>query len=267
MRFKFLFVAFNVVLLVSFLLVFFMPALVLGWDYAGVFWSDNWPVGLIFLLMLAGLNAYFAMNWRVFSLLELEDWAAVVSHLDERMRERGKISRNRARVLINALVVSGNVARITEVEAFLREHQPGLIPKLSMELAVPHLLSQDAERTQRYFGELVDDRRANDPYWVRWGLAFSLMSQSRFDDARAELSRIVTEFDDPILQPLAARMLDQFSGQDESVARQVADARDSLRKKYSRERMARELERQRQNLQVLFLASRIEEAQRWVHAG
>ncbi len=266
MRFKVLFVAFNVVLLISFLLVFFMPALVLGWDYAGVFWSENWPVGLIFLLMLAGLNVYFAMNWRVFSLLELEDWSAVVSYLDQRMRATGRISRNRARVLINALVVSGSVEQITEIEAFLRDNQPGLIPKLSMELAIPHLLSQDGERMHRYFGQLVDDRRAEDPYWVRWGLAFSLMSQSRFDDARAELSRVVTEFNDPILRPLAAHMLIQFAAQDDAVARQVTDAREALRKRYSPQRMARELERQRQNLQVLFLASRIEQAQKWVHA-
>ena len=52
MKFRLLFIIFNFVILASFLLIFLMPAFVLGWEYTSVFWSTNWPVGLVFLVVL-----------------------------------------------------------------------------------------------------------------------------------------------------------------------------------------------------------------------
>jgi hypothetical protein len=267
MKFKVLFIIFNVVIFASFALIFLMPAFVLGWEYTSVFWSTNWPVGLVFLLVLAALNAYFVYNWKVFSLLEQEDWESLVDHLEDQIFARKRVTRQRARILINACVVSGRMDRIAELERFLKEHRPRLVPALALELGIPHLLSNEASRMLDYYRDAKALPGVRHPGWIRWGYAFALMTDSSFDDARAELTAVLGESRDPLLRALTAHMLEPFGVHDEETARMVEEARSLLRTRSTRDRFDRELERQRQNLQVLFLASRIEQARDWVFGG
>lgn len=267
MRFRVLFVLFNAVILVSFALILFMPAFVLGWEYTRIFWGSNWPVGLVFLIVLAALNAYFVYNWRVFSLLEQEDWKSLVDYLEKEILEKKRVGSQRLRILINAYVVTGAIDRIGALEGFLRERRAKLVGKLAVELGLPHLLSNDADRMLAYFGEMKERSDAGSPVWIRWCYAFALMSATRFDEAKAELVSVLEEARDPLLRALCAHMLEPFGSGDEAIASRVGAARAELRSRYTRDRMNRELERQRQNLQVLFLATRIEEARDWVFAS
>jgi hypothetical protein len=266
MRFRFLFIAFNVVLLISFLLIFLMPAFVLGWEYSGVFWESNWPVAAAFLLVLIALNAYFVYNWKVFNLLEQEKWQDLITFLEDRMKARGKISKGRARILINSYVVSGAVERIRDLEAFLREHQPSLVPGLAMELGVPHLLSQNPDDMTAYFGEMVERKGVSDALWVRWAYGLSLLNLEKFDEAEAELKTVLSASNDLLLKPLTAHMLERFGARDESTAVEVRAVKERLREKYPREKFARELEKGKQQLQVLFLAPKIQEAHSWIYS-
>ncbi|MFW5717153.1 MAG: hypothetical protein ACOCW3_00965 [Spirochaetota bacterium] len=264
MKFRLLFIVFNVVILASFLLILLTPAFVLGWEYTSVFWSTNWPVGLVFLVVLAALNGYFVYNWRVFTLLEREDWAALMDYLETVLLEKKRITRQRVRILVNAYVVTGKVEKIGDLESFLRDERPNLVPRLAIELGIPHLLSNDGERMIEYFGRMKDRRGVPDPVWVRWCYAFALMTAERYDEAKVELAAVLEQTRDVLLRVLTAHMLEPFGGQDEEIAQRVREEREALRAKLTREKIDRELERQRQNLQVLFLTSRIGEARDWV---
>lgn len=264
MKFRILFIIFNVVLVASFALIFLMPAFVLGWEYTSIFWSGNWPIGAVFALVLVGLNGYFGYNWRIFTLLEQEDWEGLISHLERAAYERTRLTSQRARILVNAYVVTGRLDKIRELEQFIRDRKPRLLPRLSVELGVPHLLSNDGQRMVEYYGDIKDRGGIREPAWIRWAYAFGLMLVSRRDEARAELSAVLQESRDPLVRALTAHMLEPFGDRDETIARQVESTRASLREKYTRDKMDREIERQRPNLQVLFLSSRIEEARDWV---
>lgn len=264
MRFRVLFIVFNLVILASFVLIFLMPALVLGWEYTTVFWRSNWPVGAVFLVVLAGLNAYFVYNWRVFTLLEREEWQALIDYLEKWTFERKRLSRQRARILINAYVVTGQIERIKRLEQFLREEKPREVARLAMELGIPYLLSQDPEAMLAYFGEAKELEGLSQPQWVHWAYAFALLNAGRFDEAKAELLAVLEESRDPLLRLLSAHMLEPFGAQDERAAETAREAREELHARYTRDKIDKELERQRHHLQVLFLSSRIEEARDWV---
>lgn len=264
MKFRVLFIIFNVVILASFALIFLMPAFVLGWDYTSVFWSTNWPVAAVFLVVLLGLNAYFLYNWRIFTLLEGERWHDLIDYLEREAFEKKRLSRQRARILVNAYVVTGAVDRIRELERFIRDEKPNLLPKLAVELGLPHLLSNQGEQMAAYFGEMKERPDVADPLWIRWCYAFALMTRSDFEAAGAELTVVLDETKDPLLRMLTAHMLEPFGARNEETANRVREAREELHRRYSRDRINKELEHQRQNLQVLFLSSRIEEARDWV---
>ena len=90
------------------------------------------------------------------------------------------------------------------------------------------------------------------------------MTAARYDEAKVELAAVLEETRDVLLRVLTAHMLEPFGAQDERDRAAGADEREALRAKLTRDKIDRELERQRQNLQVLFLTSRIEEARDWV---
>ncbi len=83
MKFRTIYILFNVVIAVSFVFVFFLPFFLLGWDYSLEFWKGSWYLALFFIVLLGVLNAFFAWNWKVFSLVEKEDWSGLSAHLVE----------------------------------------------------------------------------------------------------------------------------------------------------------------------------------------
>ena len=73
MKFRLIFIVFNVVLVISFLVIYVTPLLILGWSYTRIFWANNWYLPVIFVGIIGVLNAYFASNRKLFRLLENED--------------------------------------------------------------------------------------------------------------------------------------------------------------------------------------------------
>ena len=62
MRFKIVFILFNVVIVASFLIIYLMPLAMLGMDYTREFWANNWGLPIVFVVILAILNGYFTIN-------------------------------------------------------------------------------------------------------------------------------------------------------------------------------------------------------------
>ena len=59
MKFKVLFVIFNIVLFLSFLTIFLLPFFILDASFMLEFWSKNWYFGAIFLVILGVVNFAF----------------------------------------------------------------------------------------------------------------------------------------------------------------------------------------------------------------
>ena len=82
MKFKTIFIIFNVVIVFSFLFIFFMPLFLLGGDYFVDFFFNNWFIGILFVITLFIFNFYFLQNWQLFRLLENEDWNKLIEFLE-----------------------------------------------------------------------------------------------------------------------------------------------------------------------------------------
>ena len=267
MKFRVLVIVFNAVIVASFAVIFMMPMLVLGWEYTGTFWARNWPFGLAFAAILVGVNIYFIYNWKVFSMLERESWDELIAYLEQQVYERGRFGGQRVKILINAYILRAGTDKIGDLEAFLREKRPGLVPRFSIELGIPYLTSQDAAAMEAFFGELKDKPRCSRPLWVRWNYAFALMLQSRADEAQGVLSAVMEETRDPLQQLLAAYLLNTYGADDDNVARQVERVRSGLATRATRESFARFVEKHRDNVQVLLLSQLIRDALDWLFAG
>ncbi len=263
MKFKVVFAAFNVIILLSFLFVFLLPFFFLGWQYTQVFWAENWYLAAVFLVIIVVLNLYFARNWKLFGLLEAENWHGLVEHLEGEVFERKRIRAQHVRLLVNAYVVVSQPAKIGQLEEFLRSELPKLIREFGVELGIPHLLSNDAQVITAYFGKLADDPKAKNRAWLRWGYAFGLMLKQEYDEAKHSLLELLGDSGDTVLQVLTAYMLDSYRPRDEEVARRVQEALNRLRNSLNARRWQKHLERSRANLMVLVMGKLLQDASAW----
>lgn len=263
MKLKAIAIIFNTLIVVSFLFVFVMPAIFLGWDYAGIFWSGNWYLVLVFLLVLGTLNVYFFRNWHLFRALEEEDWTSVIEILEKRIARRPTIGT--VRMYCHACVLTSRQEEILRLESELMERRPSLVRKLVMVLAIPHLLSGDGDRIGSYFARhretITGDARA----WAEWGYAFGLMLQKRFDEAREALDAIARDLKPGLLLALSAYLLDAWTRDEEEKIQRIRGYRTAVLKRYTHPAWKRLVDRERSELHVLVLGNLLGDVERWLY--
>ncbi|MFP4363697.1 MAG: hypothetical protein ACLFR1_07485 [Spirochaetia bacterium] len=264
MKFKTIFIIFNTVIIFSFLFIFLMPLFILGTEYAFLFWSQNWYLALLFLVVIIVLNSYFAKNWKLFSLLEQEDWPHLQDFLEQKIYNQKRIRNQYVRLLINTYIVTSSLAGISRLETFLREHKPKLVKRYALSLGMPYLLKNEAKKTQEYFGEFLHGKGVKNLGWIKWNYSFALILQNKTEEAKDYLLSVLESTNDHVLFLLTAYMLDAFSSSDETIRQEVSKARELIQDKYTPAGLEREVEKHRENIQVVILSKLIQDAADWV---
>ena len=263
MKFKFIFILFNLVIVASFLAIYFMPLIMVDWDHAKVFWSRNWGLPALFLAILSLINTYFILNWRMFTLLEAEDWPALIVHIERRIYAKKMIISQQVKILTNAYLVRSDLEAIRKLEDFLRAHKAKVLPKFALSFGIPYLLQNDAEEMKRYFSGFAD-MKGRDGSWMRWNYAFALILQGDSQGAEATLVLLCSEKTEPVLTLLTIYLLHSLKPEAENSSL-VEEKRGGLRKKYTREQWKREIERSKDSVQVVILQKLVEEATGWLY--
>jgi hypothetical protein len=210
MKFKTLFLLFNLILVISFAFIFLMPLPVLGWEYAMSFWGQNWYIALAFVIILAGLNWYFLRNWKLFSLQEREDWPALRKLLEAELARRGVLSLDKTRIFVNTCLVGQSVSRISELRASYQERGVKFLPRVALSLGLPLVLEGKADAVEEFFGPLAENKKAgSDLVWIRWCLAFARLLKQNADGAKPLLlSGLIRK--QPVLRLLSLYLLENL---------------------------------------------------------
>jgi hypothetical protein len=262
LKFRTLYILFNAVIVAAFLFIFLMPLALLGVDYFRLFAQKNWIAGVLFLVTLIIINGYFALNWKLFRLLEREDWPALIRHLEDSIRRRGRLSKSSCRLLLNAYLITGNTEPIAALEARVRRDRPGLLSALALSFGLPYLLRGDPQAAAGYFGPLAAQRGVADRGWIRWNYAFSLMQLKMQEQAGAELQALLAEDPAPELRLLSLYML--VANPSPELREQAERGRRELAGKLTPEQWRRRLEGGGGNPQLTLLAPILRDAREWL---
>lgn len=267
MRFKTIVIVFNVVIVLSFLFIFFVPLILLGPDYFSLFLSRNWIAGALFLAALAAVNGYFAVNGKLFGLLEREDWPALVSYLESEVYRKGRARAKQVRLLANAYLVTSNVSATRALEEEVRRRQPGLVARLAVPFGIPHLLAAESDESERFFSTMAADPRVSGRGWLKWNHAFCLCRRGERARAGDELQALLPGVREPVLRLLALYLLGTACGADDAPRETALRGRDEMRKRYSPAEWTRVVERARSNLEVVVLSRVVQDAGDWLFQG
>lgn len=258
MKFKALFILFNAVIILSFLFLFLLPLILFGARYFPL------AAAAIFILTLVAINFYFLRYWRLFILLEREDWPRLMSFLEEQVYQSSALRGLYIKMLINAYLLTSNSHRIVALEALLRERRPGLLRRYGLQIGLPYLLRGEPAEAEKYFGRLLAEARAPDRGWIHWNHVFCLLQQKQLDAARRELLEILDSRPRPLLSLLTLYLLDSFSTADSEAALRVRRGKAWFQRRYSQRRWEKAVGRSVKSLHLAVLSPLIKDASNWV---
>ncbi len=264
MKFKVIFIVFNLVVVFSFAFIFFMPLLLLGQEYFFLMFEQNLIPALLFAFTLIIINSYFLSNWKLFNLLEAENWPQLIKFLEEEIFIKDRIRDSYIKMLINAYLFSSAIEKIAILEDRVAEKKPFLIKRYAIHFGIPYLLKRPPGEAENYFSRLLSMPKVRSRGWVHWNYAFSLMQQHKFNDAKEILMALAENKKDHLLLLLTLYLLDSFSKNDETVAAGVLTGCAYLKKRYTQNGFKKKLNRSQKNIEVLLLSRIFNDALGWL---
>jgi hypothetical protein len=265
MKFRTIFWIFNIVLLFSFLAVGFMPIPLLGMEITLQFWSDYWYLFLAFLLGIVVINVLFLQNFRLFQLMEEEDWDKLRAYLYEKM-QKGRLDERDARNFLNTALMTNKPQLIPELREHLKTHRPQLLEKLALYLGLPFFVQQDLQASEEYYQRYLESSRAENRDWIRWLYAFSRAVQKKTEGTKEAFADLVGGAKDPIVRLLSLFLLENFqtsfTPEEEKL---FQSAKEALQAQYSPSAWKKVLEKASSvNILILLVKNIISDAYTWL---
>ena len=262
MKFKIIFIIFNIIIIVSFIFFFSLPLFILGVTQFATFISKYWFLLSLFILTLFVFNLYFITNWKFFYILEKEDWYSLVTYLETKIYKQKKISMFHIKILLNSYLCTLNYENIKRLENYLKNRKPKVINKFPIQFGMPYLLTDNYQDAEEFFSNLISQNKIEHSDWIHWNYGISLMKQQKFEEAKKIFLSILTPENDIIVYLLALYMLSKIPNTDPSI---IEEMKNDFSKKYSNDKIIERVEKQQNNIQIASMQDIIEKASNWLY--
>jgi hypothetical protein len=216
LRFKTLMIFLNLLLLFFLALVFALPMAILGKETGMVFIKGCWYLVPLVMALLVVIDCYFAINSRIYMLLEKEDWPALIQELEQRVFSKSRYSRRLVKLLAASYLVISDARSVTELERKLAIANRRLVHEFALIFGAARILCKDYEGAVEFFAARIRGTGGktgiygkNRDEWVRWYFGFSLLLARRFEESADCFIIIAREAQNPILTGLSAYFLEE----------------------------------------------------------
>ena len=207
LKFKYLVIIFNVIIVFFLLSILLLPFMVMGPEFAVNFWKSTWLVALVLILVLIGFNVFFLANHRFFRLLEREDWPALAYYLEQQVYGKSRYSSQKVRLLVNSYLVMCDFASISRLESKLEIVKPALITENLQVFGAARILSGDYNGAVAFYTKNLEKGKLKDEQWIRWFLGFSQMLTGSFNQAELEFKSLAATSGNGLITGLSAYFL------------------------------------------------------------
>jgi hypothetical protein len=198
LKFRTIFILFNSIIALFLLFVFILPIFFLGSDFVHVFWRSVWPLAVMLVLILLGMDVFYLRNRRLFYLLGREDWPALVLYLEDRVIKQGRYSSLPVRLLANTYLVLSDYRAVMNLENRVAIAKPGLVDAGALIFGTARILGKDYEGAVRFFAEKAGKAKRGTAAWVRWYAGFAQFLDRRFSQAADRFAAISREEEDVV---------------------------------------------------------------------
>jgi hypothetical protein len=203
LKFKLIFAVFNIAILVFLFLVCFAPFFVFGPGITPAFQRSTWPLALLLAAILAALDVYYALNYRLFSLLEREDWPALSAYLEDQVLRKGRYSDRLVKLLATTYLVMSDIPAVVGLENRIAIAKPALLERNVLVFGAARILGKDYAGAIRFFAPRIG--RAGD--WLNCYYGFALLLDRKLKEAAEQFRLLAAGSADPLISGLAAWFL------------------------------------------------------------
>ncbi len=268
MKFKTLFISFNIVLILSCIIIFFMPALILDSAFMASFWSSNWYFALIFALVLFSMDAVFLYNWKTLTLLEREDWPALAAWMEKRVFEAGRLSARNVRLLCDALLILGDFDTAKRLETVLLARKPALFAKSALRFAAIRLIAKQRDGLSEFALSSAELKGAEKD-WLKFYAGFTAQLEQKWEKAADSYLLLAREAGEPVVTALSGYLLGaavarNLGSRKEELRSAAEAARTRVRERYNGRSWQRVLEDARSSTAVIVFAKLLDELPAWL---
>ena len=151
MKFKYLIIIFSILIVILVLITALLPALLEGHEFAVNFKFMLLPLILIITLLLTCIIVFFILNYRLFSLLEREDWPALSYYLENKIYTKNRYSARKVRLLAGSYLVILDYASVFNLENRAQSAKPSVIEKNALIFGTARILSGRQKEAVEFF--------------------------------------------------------------------------------------------------------------------
>jgi len=207
LKFKHLIIIFSVIILVIVLITSLLPIIISGHGSAVTFKYISLPLILFMAVLLICMSIFFFINYRLFSLLEREDWPALAYYLEQKIYVKGIYSDRYVRLLASSYLVISDFSSVLKLENKIFSVKPSLISKNVLIFGSARVLSGNHGDAAQFFKNYLGKCGKNDKQWVHWFYGFSQILNGNFKPAEPEFSSLAVTSDSILITGLSAYFL------------------------------------------------------------
>ena len=207
MKIQSIFILFNVILIFFIAIICFFPTLILGAELASFLWRNNWVLLLVFISLLVVFDSFYFANRKLYSLLEKEDWPALVHYLEDKVLRQGKYSKRLVLLLANTYIVLSDSSAVLNLENKAAMVKVSLVDDNALVFGTARILGKDFPGAIRFFEAKLSTVKPGLRIWMAWYFAFALLLNRQYEKAKEEFSRLAWSCDDEVITGLSAFIL------------------------------------------------------------
>ena len=207
MKFKLIFIIFNITLLFFIAFILILPMALLNSTFAASMLHMNWPFLLILVIILAGFNLFYFTNRRLFFLLEKEDWPALARYLEDKVIRQGKYSPRLVRLLANTYLVLSDAASVINLENKVAIAKPGIVNTNALVFGTARVLGGDLSGAVRFFKTRMETGKSGNSDWIHWYYGFAMLLDRKYEQAEKEFNFLARMSKDAIIAGLSSFFL------------------------------------------------------------
>ncbi|WP_461245886.1 hypothetical protein [Treponema sp. R6D11] len=207
MKFKYLIIAFSVLIIIIVLITALLPLLFSGHGSAVTFRYITLPLLLFMAILLICMSIFFFFNYRLFSLLEREDWPALAYYLEKKIYVKHRYSNRNVRLLASSYLVISDFPSVLKLESKAVLAKPSVIGKNILIFGSARVLSGGYKEAATFFNSYIGKCKKKDKQWVLWFYGFSQLLGSDFKQAESEFSSLAVSSDNVLITGLSAYFL------------------------------------------------------------
>jgi hypothetical protein len=167
------------------------------------------PLIFFMLFILLCLGIFFLFNYRLFSLLEREDWPALAYYLEQKVFVKGQYSNRKVKLLASSYMVMSDYMSVMKLENKTSLKRPSIIDKNILVFCSARILAGKYIETAAFLKAYLDKGKLKprEKDWVRWFYGFCHLLNSNFQTAESEFISLAETSNDALIVGVSSYFL------------------------------------------------------------